>query len=202
MVDQQTESLWAHLLGEAMRGPLQGAVLKSIPSVMTDWKTWRTHHPETTVVVMPRTAGQYRRSFHMQDSGIVIGLAEKERSRHWSFAFLYDKPVINDHFATQPVVVVFHRPSFTAVIYDRRVQGKTLTFERKAGQLMDRETGTVWNLLTGVAISGKLKGKKLKRLNGIVSDAAVWATFHPLNDTQWRPETISQSSAVPMKKSK
>ena len=66
MYDRETDSLWSHLLGEAMKGPLKGSELKQIPSVMTDWKTWRTQHPESTVLWLSRTSHEYRREFYQQ----------------------------------------------------------------------------------------------------------------------------------------
>ena len=36
MLDQETKSLWSHILGQAMRGPLKGTRLEVIPSTMTD----------------------------------------------------------------------------------------------------------------------------------------------------------------------
>ena len=63
MYDVETRSLWSHLLGEAMAGPLKGTVLGQVPSVMVDWKTWKSRHPQTTVLNLSRTSAAYRRSF-------------------------------------------------------------------------------------------------------------------------------------------
>ena len=185
MIDKETESLWAHMLGEAMRGPLQGEKLTPIPSVMTSWKKWKSSHPETTVCIMSRTSIMYERLNMTHDIGHIIGLSQDGRSRSWDISLLHDYPVVNDMFGKLPVLVAFHKPSYTAVIYNRTVAGKTLTFERTTGELKDRETGSRWNFLTGVAVSGPLKGKKLKQLHGIVSDAAAWDLYHPVNSTTW-----------------
>ena len=52
MVDSETKTLWSHILGEAMQGPLQGETLEVIPSVMTEWKNWISKYPESTVMFM------------------------------------------------------------------------------------------------------------------------------------------------------
>lgn len=187
MIDSESESSWSHMLGEAMRGPLQGEKLTPIPSVMTSWKTWKSEHPATTVCVMPRTSSVYVLADMDRDRGHVIGLSQDGRSRTWDISLLHDHPVVNDMFGKLPVLVVFHQPSYTTVIYDRTVAGKTLTFEGTPGELDDRDTGSRWNFLTGVAESGPLKGTKLTQLHGIISDAAAWEIYHSVNSTTWHP---------------
>ena len=187
MIVSESESSWSHMLGEAMRGPLQGEKLTPIPSVMTSWKTWKSEHPATTVCVMPRTSSVYVLADMDRDRGHVIGLSQDGRSRTWDISLLHDHPVVNDMFGKLPVLVVFHQPSYTTVIYDRTVAGKTLTFEGTPGELDDRDTGSRWNFLTGVAESGPLKGTKLTQLHGIISDAAAWEIYHSVNSTTWHP---------------
>ena len=60
MRDVETGSGWPQMLGEAIDGPLEGGTLQQIPSVWTDWKAWRTEHPDTTVVMIPQTVDYYR----------------------------------------------------------------------------------------------------------------------------------------------
>lgn len=185
MVDSETESLWSHMLGEAMRGPLEGEVLEMIPSVMTDWKTWKSRYPQTTVVIMPRTAGHYTRDFYDPNSGIIFAIAVKGRSRSWSFTDLYYvKSVINDRFDGKPVLVAFDKESYTAVLYDRIVDGHELTFEERSGKLVDRETGSEWDRVTGIALNGSMKNKRLKILPGIVSEPDAWDAYH-FETTYW-----------------
>lgn len=50
MYDRETGSLWSHLLGAAIRGPLEGATLATIPSTFTSWSEWRRSHPGTLVL--------------------------------------------------------------------------------------------------------------------------------------------------------
>jgi flavorubredoxin len=92
MVDEETSSLWSHLLGEAMDGPLKGKVLRSIPSTMTDWTTWKSRHPESTVAVMGRTMNHYRRRMHHQGAELLIGLTSDQESRAWPFVFCESSP--------------------------------------------------------------------------------------------------------------
>ncbi len=193
MVDSETGSLWSHLLGEAMRGKLQGQTLDVIPSVLTDWRTWRERHEKTTIVIMPRTSDFYFRDYHRPDSGLVIGVAGKDSARAWPLSTLHREPVINDHFDGVPVVVLFDRDSFSAVIYDRRVDGRELKFEEDMGNVVDLETGSQWDWLTGSATTPPMQGKQLKALPGIVSDGAAWSLYHP-ESKLYIPSEYSYSS--------
>ena len=47
MMDEETQTLWSHVSGEAMDGPLAGRRLKSLQSVQTTWAEWVAVHPNT-----------------------------------------------------------------------------------------------------------------------------------------------------------
>lgn len=179
MVDSETGSLWSHIMGEAMRGPLTGTRLDKIPSALMEWGEWRTSYPETTVVLMPRTAGHYARGFLDADSGLLVGLVTGRTSKSWSLADLRDQSPVNDQAGDLPVLVMMAAESLTVSIFDRRADGKTLNFKFDDGRLVDVETGSEWNSLTGEATSGSAKGTQLKRLPGVISDSAVWSLYYP-----------------------
>jgi len=178
MVDSETNSLWSHIMGEAMRGPMTGTRLEKLASALTEWGEWKTSHPDTTVMVMPRSAEQYVHGFHDRDGGLLIGMVTARGSKSWSFSELYDNSPVNDVVDDLPVVVVLDRDSFTATIVDRRADGRRLTFESREGELVDSQTGSVWNPLTGKALSGTLEGQQLRLLPGVVSDSAVWNLYY------------------------
>lgn len=184
MIDDQTQSLWSHLLGEARQGPLEGTKLKVLPSSMTDWKTWRAAHPESTVLNLSRTANNYARRIY-QDIGpanFVVGMTQLGVARAWAFDALETARVANDAFAETPLVVFYEPTASTAMIFDRRLGtagGRLLTFAWKGDRFVDQETGSEWNPQTGTALAGGLKGQRLKPLVGIVSFRNVWEVFHP-----------------------
>lgn len=165
-------------MGETMRGPMIGTRLEKLASVLTEWGEWKASYPDTTVVRMRRSAGQYVHGFHDRDSGLLIGITTARRSKSWSFAELYSDSPVNDEVDDLPVVVVLDRNSYTSTILDRRADGKRLTFESSEDELVDSQTGSVWNPLTGKALSGTLEGQQLRLLPGIVSDSAVWSLYY------------------------
>jgi len=192
MMDTQTKTLWSHLLGKAMQGPLKGKYLETILSKMTDWSTWKKLHPDTTVVNLRRTSRNYRRAFYRAPAAFVLGIAGGDKPHAWSFAQLIEHPVLNDTFDKTPIVILFESESKTASVYDRRVDGKTLTFKNEADRLIDQETGSEWNRLSGTAIRGTLEGTALKAIPAIVSYATAWMTFHP--DTVGLPDSVARQA--------
>jgi len=67
MMDEQTQTLWSHVSGEAMSGPLTGRHLASIPSVQTTWKEWVAAHPDTRVLAKPKEIRSSRYAGYMND---------------------------------------------------------------------------------------------------------------------------------------
>ncbi len=182
MIDEETESLWSHLLGKAMQGPLQGETLEVIPSIMSDWKSWLQAYPETTVMILPRTAVEYRNYLHRDPRGLLIGLTEGELSKAWDLEGMKNHPVLNDQIGTRQVLLIFDRASGTPQIYDRNVGERLLHFDFLEGKLVDRETKSQWDLMTGEALTAPLRGNRLARLPGIVSSHHAWHIFHPDTD--------------------
>ena len=186
MLDLQTQSQWSHLLGEAMQGPLTGQRLEMLPSTMTDWRTWRERYPKTTVAALSRIGCQYQNQLHRFGSAalmdnLVVGLAAGDVSKDWSFVRLRKQPVVNSDFNGEPVLVCFHADSGTAVIFSRTVESRELTFQLRGEQLVDQQTGTAWDMVTGRALGPPLQGKSLAKLPAIVSLAAPWTSFHVFN---------------------
>ncbi|MBA3264370.1 MAG: DUF3179 domain-containing protein [Thermoleophilaceae bacterium] len=71
------------------------------------------------------------------------------------------------------------RPVGTAAAFDRRLGHRTLSFSRAAGDLIDDQTGSRWDALSGRAIAGPLRGRRLRPLR---HDEQFWfalAAFYP-----------------------
>lgn len=183
-------------MGEAMRGPMQGERLEIVPAIVTDWASWKRHHPETTVAIMSRSASWYNRDFHTEDSGLLIALLLSGKSRGWHMADMIRNTMINDEMENRSVLVAYERGSGTALIYDRTVSGNVLTFERRDGRMADLETGSEWDVFTGRALQGQYKGQQLQLLPGILSEFASWNIYHP-DCSYWRPdeETVVDTEA-------
>ena len=116
MVDEQTRSLWSHILGEARQGDLKGTRLETVPSVITDWATWRAARPDSTVVNLSRTEHQYRRSIYARPSEFVIGMTKNGAVKAWPYDELLQQPVVNDELGGVPLAVFYDACSASALI--------------------------------------------------------------------------------------
>ncbi len=183
MKDIETESLWSHLLGKAMAGPLEGKTLKRLPAVITDWATWKKKHPATTVASLKPTTRGFRRQMYQQPAAFLVGLVAGDASRAWKFDQLIKQPVVNDRVDTMAVLLVFDKASGTPWIYDRKVAGQILDFyvpSPEAGSpLIDQQTHSTWDRLHMRAVDGPLAGEQLRPLPGIVSFTRAWKAFYP-----------------------
>lgn len=131
----------------------------------------------------------------------VLNISIGSTHRLYPFSLLKSEPVINDTVAGVPVVVFSRRgtlsvldkgairnsrtvPSATA--YDRRLDGRTLTFEVRDDRLVDRETGSEWNLF-GRAVVGELAGRQLAIPPSGVHFAFAWLAFNPESEIYRAP---------------
>lgn len=118
----------------------------------------------------------------LQPTDLVIGVQGDDRAKAYLVSYLAKARVVNDALDGRPIVVAMSDDYVTARVYDRRAEGKTLTFALGEGdELTDAETGSVWSLMTGEAIAGPLQGT---RLRPVVSTSALWFAWR-----KYRPET-------------
>jgi hypothetical protein len=206
MYDHQTDSLWSHLVGAAVTGPMKGEKLRPLQSMFTKWDTWRKLHPGTKVLSSGRAGplsflnDPYEAYYRSADTGIiptrisdkkiypkefVLGLVINEKAKAYPFSVLSRQPVINDTFQGVSLLVVFDAESTTGVIFNRNLDGQTLSFkqsqksESKAVVLTDDATGSVWDGLTGSSSQGRFKGKKLEALPMTPSFWFGWVDHYP-----------------------
>ena len=194
LYDRQTGSRWNQLVGKAVSGQMEGERLRTLPSTLTSWEQWRESHPETTVYVNRRvpyqsqfTAASIRelatkdKSSELTQTDLVLALEGHIDAKAYPIKRLAKDPVVNDSFEQVPILVALSDDLSTAKIYDRRVDGRTLTFERSwfGGKLVDTETGTEWNLLTGQGINGSLSGQTLQPIPATYVLWYAWKTYRP-----------------------
>ena len=91
-----------------------------------------------------------------------------------------------DSVAGRDLVIVYDGRSGTAVAFDRRVDGRLLTFELVSPldglQLRDQETGSIWSGLSGTAEEGPLAGTTLRQVPSFYSFWFAWSDFYVNTD--------------------
>jgi hypothetical protein len=179
LYDWETGTQWSQLTGEAKAGQLKGKRLRSVPCCLTDWKSWRTNYPESTVASSPYTSRAFSKGFPRPKEDFVLGIAAAGQAKAWGFDQLMQSPVFPDEWDGRPVVVFFDPASGTARLYERTLEGRVLTFRQVGDTIEDEQTHSTWAPLTGKAGAGPLAGKQLTPLPGMVVLRNTWKTFYP-----------------------
>jgi hypothetical protein len=93
--------------------------------------------------------------------------------------------VINDRGPQGPYVVARCPLAGVAAVYDRRVEGRTLTFVNSGALwrdtlvLQDLETGTLWTAATGRGLYGPLQGVQLDAIPAVLTTMNGFARVYP-----------------------
>jgi len=124
----------------------------------------------------------------------VVAVRHGEGATVVPFSRLEREPVVQAQAGERPIVVAF-KPGVvsaldsaaisdsaevgTAGVFDRRLDGRALTFEAAGdGRFRDRQTASTWDI-TGRAVEGELRGR---RLEPVIHDQQFWfavAAFLP-----------------------
>ncbi len=106
----------------------------------------------------------------LPDREPVVGLAIGDDIRAYPLRILTWHEIVNDVVGGVPIAVTFCPLCNAAVVFDRRVDGRTLEFGttgklRNSDLVMyDRETESWWQQFLGEAIVGAMTGKRLEFL--------------------------------------
>ena len=139
--------------------------------------------------------GQRRRDPRLPAKTRVIGIEAAGAALAVPLEILHARRIWNDRAGERPVLLFSPGADGPDLAYGRRLGTRELTFEaapegstqaRGAGRAAagrgsgrDRETGSVWDLATGVAVSGPLEGARLEPLTAQTAYWFVWSAFHP-----------------------
>lgn len=107
---------------------------------------------------------------NIADTEPVIGLIVNGEARAYPLYVMIWHEIVNDTIGGVPVAVTFCPLCNAAMVFDRRVGGRTLDFGttgklRNSDLVMyDRQTESWWQQFLGEAIVGSMTGKRLKML--------------------------------------
>ena len=184
--DHDTESIWSQPWGSAIHGPLEGTALTLIPASIIPWRTWLDEHPDTTV--LNNDLDLRRGSASPIRDDFVIGVALAESATAYPYLLASDLRVINDRVGEHPVAVFVDPETRDIKVFLRATASVSVgagdvsevTFERNdAGEIVDHQTGSLWDVSRGVAIQGPLKGAALQQIPYVTSYDWAWDDFFP-----------------------
>jgi len=213
MYDRETNSLWSHVTGTAVKGKLTGTRLRLYPAIHTSWAEWKQLYPDSLVLDkrsglgLEGTRNVYETYFaNPNQLGIfgtenpdrslpgkeyVVGLTLDKVAVAYPYRHLSRQPLVNDTVDGRVMVVVFSIETATGVVFSRKLPGRTLTFtnlrrEQKDLVMDDVETKSTWRALAGLAIRGRLSGTRLEQLPSTTGFWFAWKGFYP-ETLVWKP---------------
>ena len=119
-------------------------------------------------------------SSYFGDGDDEVIVVEGSPARAYPIRVLSYHEIVNDAIESRPIAVTWCPICWSSVVYDRRVDGRPLTFgvsgklADDALVMYDRETETEWKQPTGEAISGLLDGENLDTL---AAGVTTWNAF-------------------------
>jgi len=128
----------------------------------------------------PKFVSQQRADEWLADNEPVLVVEGSGTARAFPIQILMWHEIVNDHFGGRPIAVTFCPLCNSSLVFDRRVDGRELTFGttgnlRHSDLVMwDRQTETWWQQMTGEAVVGELTGRKLTPLP---SQTLSWRDF-------------------------
>lgn len=123
----------------------------------------------------------------------VVTIRIHQIDKAYPYSITRKRRVIHDEVDGQPIVVFHSAGAVSALdkthisasrqvgstgVFDPRVDGQILSFKHVNGMFVDRETGSMWDI-TGQAVQGKLKGKRLAPIIHGDYFAFAWFAFRP-----------------------
>jgi hypothetical protein len=119
------------------------------------------------------------------DGERVIGVIVGDAARAYPLSVLVWHELVNDRLADTPVLVTYCPLCATGLVFDRRVDGRELTFGvsgllYQSDLLMfDRQTDGLWSQISAHAVTGPLRDRRLTLLRSRITTWADWKHRHP-----------------------
>ncbi|HBY59073.1 MAG TPA: hypothetical protein DEH78_04585 [Solibacterales bacterium] len=123
----------------------------------------------------------------------VLAVVADGRRRAYTFDHLRNRGVVEDRLRASRYVIFFEedvltaldtpriadsRPVGTAAAYIVYLDGRRLRFLRRDNRIVDRETGSTWDIF-GTAVDGPLKGKRLLPMQQAIYFEFAHRRFYP-----------------------
>jgi hypothetical protein len=115
----------------------------------------------------------------------VIAVEYQDEARAYPLQILIWHEIVNDHIKGKPILVTFCPLCYSALVFERTVDGQVLEFGvsgflRHSDLVMyDRKTETFWQQFTGKAIVGDYAGTWLKQINSQIISFEQFRNSYP-----------------------
>jgi len=179
--DHSTGSIWSQPLGEAIAGPRKGQKVELESALFTTWDAWAEAYPSTLAL----DVGAGPSSFDLADLLIVVDFSVETRG--YRVPQLREVGVVNDTVAGVPIAVLVDPADGDRwSVFSRQLDDGFVELEVDGQVLRDTLTGTTFDPIRGIALSGPLAGQTLGKLPGFTSFPDDFDTFWP-DGKIWSP---------------
>lgn len=121
----------------------------------------------------------------LQDQDRVLGLMWNGVAKAYPINIMNWHEIVNDQFGKEPVVITYCPLCGSGVAFEAQVGGEALQFGvsgllyNSDVLLYDRKTESLWSQLLSRAVTGKMKGTRLRMLPLMVTTWAEWQQLYP-----------------------
>lgn len=191
MYDHQTESLWSHVTGKAIKGPLEGTSLETYPVTQTTWQSWQEMHPDTKTLAKPKLSQSHYASYNANPEKMGIFGRQLKRSQLPGKTKIIGFQLNRDSYAVPieelspdsveeiiiadiPLLIYTDKSGEGVYVWSPRKNGRPvdITIRNATGFRIETESGAAINLVTGQSESQDI------RLQRIQTTQAFWFGWH------------------------
>ena len=121
----------------------------------------------------------------LSDRDLVVGLSRGGEARAYPLWVLARREIVNDRIGADPVCVTYCPLSASVVVFLARLGGEDLVFGNAGALyecnlvLYDRDSGSLWYQLRGLAIHGSRQGEHLSKIPAELVSWGDWRRRHP-----------------------
>ena len=193
MWDEETNSLWSQIKGEALYGKSKGKKLGMLPAIFVGLGTWKRMQPETLVLDLSNVRA---RSWFYKTDDLAIGTVNmrsmtgrKHKAvlgiglRHGgetlcvAMPMLHEKGLVQAEVGGVPLVVAWDKKESAALVYEASYQGRRLALGLQGQEIVSKDGNHRFDVLTGKPARGQ--GKPLARFPYVPTYLRAWRIYYP-----------------------
>ena len=201
MRDEETDSWWQQVSGEAIQGKLKGQRLENVAMDELSFAVWKGENPngrvlrpdekilqeqkyesadwEDKAAKMPvRIDGKLDDS--LEPRALIVGITINGKAKAYPFSALEKQSPILDTVGGTEILIILDEDKKSVRAFERTIDGKTPEFFVKpdSSEIIDAETGSTWDF-SGKATGGELAGEQLKKVSVLKDYWFDWKTYNP-----------------------
>lgn len=222
LIDRNTGSLWLQETGMAFDGPLIGHGMPTIPIFWTTWDAAKRVYPKAQVLARPRGRrpygrdpyGSYLRKGTYYDNDVLVYPVHHQDRKFpkktpmyclelgnllmaIDIGYVKKEKAVNFFMGPTPLLAVYDERLEVVRIFNRQIWSDPFLFIMKDGKLVDLTTNSVWDPITGKALSGNMEGASMKEYFGVYSMWFAWYNINPETLTVPGPGEVAKELLKP-----